>query len=161
MKIYSVSMLGLCGYCKYISKEYLTLPYIIIKFLPFSVTSEVIQIFKNHTTQLNFLSFIFPGKEEEAAKWAREEEEAQRRLEENRLRMEEEAARLRQEEEERKRKELELQRHKELMRQRQQQQEALRRLQQQQQQQQLAQMKVKLGTSPEVLLANVLGRCWQ
>nr|XP_048718664.1 GRB10-interacting GYF protein 2 isoform X3 [Caretta caretta] len=80
--------------------------------------------------------------EEEAAKWAREEEEAQRRLEENRLHMEEEAARLQLEEEERKHKELELQRQKELLRQRQQQQEALRRLQQQQQQQQLAQMKL-------------------
>ncbi|XP_043348724.1 GRB10-interacting GYF protein 2 isoform X2 [Dermochelys coriacea] len=80
--------------------------------------------------------------EEEAAKWAREEEEAQRRLEENRLHMEEEAARLQLEEEERKHKELELQRQKELLRHRQQQQEALRRLQQQQQQQQLAQMKL-------------------
>uniref|UniRef100_A0A8C3SDN6 GRB10 interacting GYF protein 2 n=1 Tax=Chelydra serpentina TaxID=8475 RepID=A0A8C3SDN6_CHESE len=85
---------------------------------------------------------LYPGKEEEAAQWAREEEEAQRRLEENRLHMEEEAARLRLEEEEQKRKELELQRQKELLRQRQQQQEALRRLQQQQQQQQLAQMKL-------------------
>lgn len=90
---------------------------------------------------------LCPGKEEEAAKWAREEEEAQRRLEESRLRMEEEAARQRLEEEERKRKELELQRQKEIMRQRQQQQEALRRLQQQQQQQQLAQMKVTCSCS--------------
>uniref|UniRef100_A0A8C3LYB2 GRB10 interacting GYF protein 2 n=1 Tax=Chrysolophus pictus TaxID=9089 RepID=A0A8C3LYB2_CHRPC len=99
------------------------------------------------TNNLGFLSLrlyfsLCPGKEEEAAKWAREEEEAQRRLEETRLRMEEEAARQRLEEEERKRKELELQRQKEIMRQRQQQQEALRRLQQQQQQQQLAQMKL-------------------
>uniref|UniRef100_A0A669QMV4 GRB10 interacting GYF protein 2 n=1 Tax=Phasianus colchicus TaxID=9054 RepID=A0A669QMV4_PHACC len=100
------------------------------------------------TNNLVFLSLLrlyfslCPGKEEEAAKWAREEEEAQRRLEESRLRMEEEAARQRLEEEERKRKELELQRQKEIMRQRQQQQEALRRLQQQQQQQQLAQMKL-------------------
>ena len=54
----------------------------------------------------SILLFTFPsGKEEEAAKWAREEKEAQRRLEENRLRMEEEAARLRHEEEERKREE--------------------------------------------------------
>uniref|UniRef100_A0A8C2U2T5 GRB10 interacting GYF protein 2 n=1 Tax=Coturnix japonica TaxID=93934 RepID=A0A8C2U2T5_COTJA len=104
--------------------------------------------FLNSTRNLIFLNLLrlyfslCPGKEEEAAKWAREEEEAQRRLEESRLRMEEEAARQRLEEEERKRKELELQRQKEIMRQRQQQQEALRRLQQQQQQQQLAQMKL-------------------
>lgn len=107
-----------------------------------SVFKVLWSILNSANKVLRLYSFLCPGKEEEAAKWAREEEEAQRRLEESRLRMEEEAARQRLEEEERKRKELELQRQKEIMRQRQQQQEALRRLQQQQQQQQLAQMKV-------------------